>query len=500
MLRRALLASPFASLLANTTSTTRSGFAETDVTPAFGMEQPGGYGKVYHRAFHDACKVRASVFDDGRKTVALVGIDALVAPRVVVDKARAAIAARTGMTPESILIGASHSHSSGPVGMILPGEYDFAPDPFIRKLAYERSSGADPKYLDQLTRGIVEAVVDAWSSRRALRLGAGTGREERAAFNRRHRMKNGITYTHPGRGNPDMLDYAGPIDPEVGVIGAWDDEGRLVGCIVNYACHATTSPGGISANWIYYLEKTIRGALDADQAVVVFLQGCSGDITQVDNKSPYASPTGDEQARLVGGRVGAEAVKVLLSMHRGVLTPVDFAVETVRIRRRAPAAERVAKARELAGQDPKVVGPAQWTFAKELVLADALVRHEPAVAAEFQAVQVGPVLFTSNPGETFVEIGLAIKKQSRFPMTFPVELANGCVGYVATEEALGPQGGGYETRLTSYTNLEPKAAATFIATATKLSQRFTPGALPQPAAAPKFTGPWDYGNVPAEPH
>lgn len=498
MLRRHLLASPFAPLLMQGASLTRAGFAEADITPAIGMEQPGGYGKVYHRSLHDACKARACVFDDGAKTVALVGIDALVAPRGVVEKARRLIAERTGLLPQSIMVGASHSHSSGPVGMVLPGEYDFSADPLVRKLAYEMSSGASAEYLEQVTQGIVRAVVAAWSSRRELKLGAGMGREDRAAFNRRHRMKNGLTYTHPRQGNPEMLGYAGPIDPDVGVIGAWDEAGRLVGAVVNYACHATTSPGGISANWIYYLEKTIRGALDAPGAVVVFLQGCSGDITQVDNKSPHAAASGDEQARLVGGRVGAEAVKTLLSMPRGALAPVDFAAEEVKIARRAPAAERVAQARETVGQDPKAVGPARWTFAKELLMADALVRHEPAVMAEFQAVQVGPVLLLSNPGETFVEIGLAIKKQSRFPLTFPVELANGCVGYVPTEEALGPRGGGYETRLTSYTNLEPKAAAVFVAAAGRLSRRFTPGVMPTPAAAPKFTGPWDYGNVPAE--
>jgi neutral ceramidase len=34
------------------------------------------------------------------------------------------------------------------------------------------------------------------------------------------------------------------------------------------------------------------------------------------------------------------------------------------------------------------------------------------------------------PGEVFVELGLAIKKRSPFPMTFVVELANDNIGYV----------------------------------------------------------------------
>jgi hypothetical protein len=97
--------------------------------------------------------------------------------------------------------------------------------------------------------------------------------ESKVGFNRRLRMKNGLSYSHPHQGNPDIVGYAGPIDPQVGVIGVWSREsGRLMGCIVNYACHATTNPGGISANWIHYLEKTIQGAMGSD-APVVFLPG-----------------------------------------------------------------------------------------------------------------------------------------------------------------------------------------------------------------------------------
>jgi len=499
---RALLLSPLLVLLTTAAvvrsaepaaPTFKAGFAERDITPDIGSEAPGGYGKAYHKSLHDPCKVRAAVFDDGKNRVALVGLDALFVHRQTVVAVRKAIAGKTGIPEGAILLGASHSHSSGPMAGAMPGEYDHATK-LVQKLAYEHTTAADPKYLEKVERAIVEAVCAANASRAAARAGIGKGSERSVAFNRRFKMRDGRTVTHPGQGNPDILEPAGPTDPEVGVIGVWDEKKKLVGCVVNFACHATTSPGGISANYIYYLEKVIQGYYGKD-AVVVFLNGASGDVTQVDNQSPFKYPDGERWAQLVGGKVGAEALKVLLTMEPGTLLPLEAHTRLLTIKRRVPAPQRVKDCLELVQKEPAKVGTTEWAFAKEIVLLDAKLQKEPAAEVEVQAVQVGPAVFLTTPAEYFCRFGLEQKAKSGFPFTFPVSLANGCVGYVPTADAFGDGGGGYETRLTSYSNLEVTAGDQMRDAGLELARWLKPGVVPAPPKPLPFAGqPWSYGN------
>lgn len=498
-MKTTLLVILFAAVQVYGAPTFKAGFAERDITPDIGMEAPGGYGKSYHRTFHDPCKVRVAVFDDGKRRVALVSLDLLFINRYLVKEMRAEIERRCGIKPECILIAATHTHSGGPIGMAEPGDYDKASE-LVKMLVNEKSTIANPVYTERFKRQTIEAVVAANEARTEAKLAFGFGHEDKVAFNRRLRMKNGLTYTHPGAGNPDIIGYAGPTDPQVGVVGAWDTKGNLLGVIVNYACHATASPGGISANWIWAMERTLRGATGHASLPVLFLAGPCGDVTQVDNLSKYQRPAAEEGCELVGGRIGAEAFKTLLLIRRGASSdmPLDVRQKVWNIKRRPPAPEKVKKALELVQKSPQEVGATEWTFAKETVLLDALMKSRPEVEVEVQAVQVGPSVFVTNPAEYFVQFGLDIKKGSKFPFTFPVELANGICGYVPTEEAFGPNGGGYETRLTSYSNLEITAGRQMANTGIELANQMTPGPVPEPPAVVPTKVPWGYGAVPPE--
>lgn len=471
----------------------KAGFYTTDITPALGMERPGGYSKSYPDAIHDPLKIRAAVCDDGTTTLAFVGIDTCLfsSPRIK-NAIRAEVERRCGIPGEHVLLAASHTHSGGPAAGLLPEEFAEAPS-LVHALLAEHSTIADPLYCDWLIRQAVTAICEAHRRKEEALLAVGSGHEDQVAFNRRFHMRNGRVYTHPGKGNPEIVEPAGPIDPEVGVLAAWNTRGELLGCVVNYACHATTWGGGVSADYIYYLERTIQGVVGRE-AGVVFLPGACGDVTQVDNQSMRERESGERWSRLVGTRIGAEAVKVLVTAPPGDLTPLAAASRTLPIRRRAPGATRLEAARQLveaALRSGERGTP--WTFAKELLILDYLVAQEPVVDVEVQALQVGPAVFLANPAEYFCASGLAIKRASPFPLTYVVTLANGAVGYVPPEEALSPSGGGYETALSQYSNLEVTAAQQIGDASLALAHSFQPGALPRLPQVEQIGQPWSYG-------
>ena len=184
--------------------------------------------------------------------------------------------------------------------MVLPGEFDHA-SPFIQELAYEKSSMADAKYLATRREAIGRRRV-----RRRCRAAAGEGRR-RQGNRRSGRVQSSVPHEERNEHDPSEAGQSrhrrtGRADRSRSRrrSARGTRQGKLLGCVVNFACHATTSPGGASANYIYYLEKAVRGFF-GPETVVVFTAGCCGDITQVDNlgdrSAAQAGAIGDVRRR-----------------------------------------------------------------------------------------------------------------------------------------------------------------------------------------------------------
>ena len=417
----------------------KAGFAERDITPELGMEQPGGYGKAYHQTLHDPCKVRAAVFDDGRHRVALVGIDALVIRREMVETPAQEIQRQCGIPAEAILIGASHSHSSGPLGMCLPGEFDDA-SPLVQKLAYEKSTLRRRRLFAAGQEQIVDAAVcRPIAARVEARCGVGKGIEDKVAFNRRFRMNNGRTFTHPGQGNPDIVEPAGPIDPAGGRDRRLGHAGQVAGLRGQFRlpCHdaapAASRPTG-STTW-----SRRSAARSGPEAVVVFLPGACGDVTQVDNLNPDANPDA-ETLGPAGGRHASAPRRSRCSWRcgRARSAPLDARSKMLEIPRRRPSPERVRQCLAMVQKDPKEVDATEWTFAKEIVLLDALLAKRPTAEVEVQAIQVGPAVLAGQPGRVLLPVGAGHQGGAAVPVHLPRDAGQRLRGLRADGRGLWP--------------------------------------------------------------
>jgi neutral ceramidase len=426
------------------------GFGVGDITPEAGMEIPGGFQKHYSKGAREPLLAVACVLHDGKQTAALVGIDAVAILKSTVAKARDLIEKETKVPGAHVLIGASHTHTGGPV-------------------IGTAGSDEDRAYTDILAKRIASAVSQAWRSLHAAEVGIGTGKEETIAFNRRFLMRDGREITHPGKpGTPhhaDIIGPAGPTDPNVGVLAARGPDRKVIGVVVHFTCHSTVVGGDLySPDYAGYLRKHIK-ARYGEETPVVFLLGACGDITQVDNLST-AVEFGVDHADMMGQKLAAETIRTIGRMTWNAESEIAVATETPRLAIRPepdPAREK-----------PAFGLGSVWDveYARERALLAAIRRATPELSCEVQAVRVGPLGIVTNGAEYFCEYGLRIKSCSPFRPTWVVSLANEYIGYVPA--ANGFVAGGYEPRTARSSMMAIDTGQKLVESALKALQRVAP--------------------------
>jgi hypothetical protein len=432
----------------------RAGAATTNISPWLGMSINGNMHDAKAEYVHDELHARALVLDDGKTRLAIVVADSCMIPRPVVSEAKQRIRERSGLSADHVLISATHAHSCPTAGAVFQSE-------------------PDPHYLQLLAIRIADSVQQAMTNLAPARIGWGVGKNDRQVFNRRWKMKPGTIPPDPfGRttdqvkmnppvASPNLIEPAGPVDPDVSVVAVQTSDGRPLALLSNYSLHYVGGVGANHASADYFGDFATRATtlLQAERFdppfVAIMSNGTSGDINNVNFRAPRPRRTPYEQIRLVAADLAGEATHVAQTNPYHNHVPLDARATDLMLGVRLPSFEEVARAESLVGHakgaDLKTV---EEIYARETLLLSKYPREVPVTV---QTLRVGPIGIVAIPCEVFAEIGLELKAKSPLKPTFTIELANGYNGYLPTkaQHTLG----GYETWRARSSYLEVDAAS-----------------------------------------
>jgi hypothetical protein len=435
----------------------RAGAATSVTTPELGCSINGGFQDGKATFIHDDLHARALALDDGQTKLVLVIVDCCVIQRSVFDEAKKLVNEATGLPMVNMLMSATHAHSCGTVTAV-------------------GQSTPDPAYQKFVSRRIADSVRCALSNLAPAKIAWGFGRVPQHVFNRRWRLTPGTVpvsplgvaneqvKTNPGIKNPNLDQPAGPTDPQVWFISVQSPEGRPIALYANYSLHYVggVGAGHISADYYGAFADRIQELLGADRQDPPFVgamsNGTSGDINNIDFRGGQAKQPPYGQIKLVANDVAQEVAGVCKTLTYQDWVPLGVAQKEITLGLRVPSKDEVVKAREVM-QASKLfprMETMEQVYARETVL---LGEYPPQVSAPLQVLKIGDLRVSAIPAETFVEIGLALKKSH--PNSFTVSLANAYHGYMPTPEQ--HKLGGYETWRARSACLEVDASTKIIA-------------------------------------
>jgi hypothetical protein len=279
---------------------------------------------------NDPLYVKALVLRDDATTAVIITVDAVAIGEIghirneYLGQVRDRLQQDLGIPPQHVMINASHCHG------VVCGD------------VAERT---------------VRAVKQAWENVVPVKIGSGTGHEDRVMENRRLKLTNGkeADVRHAYSLPPDAeVASVGPVDPEIGLLRFDRLDGTTVAVVYNFAVHPIQGvPGGANtADMTGFASSVIEDNL-SDGAVALFVQGCAGDI----NPIMYKDVEHPRHAEPLGNMLGLSALKGLkpIETHEDV----DFRVinEVIELPR-ADLAERIYS---LQNEQASLLGSLQGT-------------------------------------------------------------------------------------------------------------------------------------------
>jgi len=254
---------------------------------------------------------------------------------------------------------------------------------------------------------------------------------------------------NPPANDPDLIEPAGPTDPQINFISVQSTTGKPIALLANYSLHYVggVKGGDISGDYFAVFAERITELLNARNQnppfVGILSNGTSGNINNINFRpgpdaarrrfDPY------EKMRMVADEVATGVFEAYRKVEHQDWVPLAAAQKDLMLGVRVPDAEQVEWAQRTL-KDPPKYHQHEQVYAERLLKMKDWPREAPV---PLQAFRIGDVGVAAIPAEVFVEIGLEIRKRSPLKQTFTIELANGWFGYLPTAEQ--HEVGGYET-------------------------------------------------------
>lgn len=419
----------------------QAGAATSNITPPLGVSLDGTIsqnGVATH--IHDELHARCLAFDDGNERVVFVICDSTCISRAIFEEAKHLVHGHTGLPMQNILCAATHTHSTPRMIGIGRGE-------------------ADLFYLEFFVERIADGIRRALNNLAPARIGWGTVSKPEHVFNRRWKMKPGTTgpnpfgergdqvRMNPPAGSPNMIEPAGPVDPEVAFLSVQQADGRPLAILANYGLHYVggTRRGHVSADYFGQFADRLEERFGAGRwdppFVGILSNGTSGDVNNINFKEKRERQPPYQRMRQVADDVADAVYDASRHIEYQDAVTIDCREAWLKLGVRLPKPFEVERARAImAASDQNKRLTRQQVYARETILMSewAPIREMPV-----QAFRIGPVGIAALPCEVFAQTGLDIKRQSPLKPTFTIELANDYGGYLPTVEQ--HQLGGYET-------------------------------------------------------
>ncbi|TWT60555.1 hypothetical protein [Rubinisphaera italica] len=289
---------------------------------------------------------RALVLSDGETTAVIVTLDVVAIAEIgpikndFLPTVRAALKQDLQLDPTRLLVNASHCH-----GVVCTDVAD-------RTIA---------------------VVKQAYEKLEPVRVGWGTGFENRVMENRRLLLKNGkqvdVRHAYSLPADEEVAEI-GPIDPEIGVLRLDRLNGETLAVLYNFACHpilGTPRTAGNTADMTGYASAVIEDNLSPD-TIALFVQGCAGDI----NPIMYKDVSVPRHAEHLGNRLGLSTLKAIRQIKCTTTTDFKMLHTTLQL----PRADHTSRIASLQTEQDRLVEALTGTSLNLKTFVPLLVKYK----------------------------------------------------------------------------------------------------------------------------